>query len=486
MKKRILSILLCLCMVLMLCPVTAFAEGEALEEITEIAVYDVKTPVIDEHPDYGSWLYSSTPSGVVNVGLQWYQISKEAYTGAAGDSWQLINSGYSCSKDYYYKAVFSVRVGNSVTETHTIPNTVKATINGETCDVQVAPDGKSCDLSRIFEAKELQPISNIAVTVDEPVIGAKPDYTPEFTATPEGSVTLDEFFWYKISEDDYAGTNEDAWDEISADDVFEEGYYYSVELFFTPNENYSLNEDMTAAVNGEPHDDAYGPVYDGFFGKAYVSGVFGPLVPQPTLKVPFTITVKQGSSAAPRKTVFELEIVNSQGDKLVFNGVEVTAAVTTNGKGTYKGTMTFTGSLEDLDDMLGEGAFVRQVDAGKANWTYDDTVWGLFLRNVAELADDAAPENTVFIFPATCEKTDDGGLSYSMVDGANPVERMTFTNTYTKSSTRPSENGTNTGTITSPQTGDNSNLTVWFALLAVSAAGVMGAGVYSKRRRSSR
>ena len=43
-----------------------------------------------------------------------------------------------------------------------------------------------------------------------------------------------------------------------------------------------------------------------------------------------------------------------------------------------------------------------------------------------------------------------------------------------------------TGAITSPQTGDNSNLAVWFSLLAVSAAGVMGAGVYSKRRRSSR
>ena len=37
-----------------------------------------------------------------------------------------------------------------------------------------------------------------------------------------------------------------------------------------------------------------------------------------------------------------------------------------------------------------------------------------------------------------------------------------------------------------PQTGDNSNLTLWFALLAVSAAGVIGTGVYSKRRRSSR
>ncbi|MGN0365930.1 MAG: hypothetical protein ACI4E5_08355, partial [Suilimivivens sp.] len=42
-----------------------------------------------------------------------------------------------------------------------------------------------------------------------------------------------------------------------------------------------------------------------------------------------------------------------------------------------------------------------------------------------------------------------------------------------------------TGATTSPQTEDNSSLTVWFALLAVSAAGVMGAGVYRKRRRSS-
>ena len=92
----------------------------------------------------------------------------------------------------------------------------------------------------------------------------------------------------------------------------------------------------------------------------------------------------------------------------------------------------------------------------------------------------------MLIYPTLYEETDDGGLLYSMVDGANQVEKMTFTNTYTKSTTRPSENGTNTGTVTSPQTGDNSNLAVWFALLAVSAAGVMGAGVYSKRRRSSR
>ena len=143
-------------------------------------------------------------------------------------------------------------------------------------------------------------------------------------------------------------------------------------------------------------------------------------------------------------------------------------------------------TVAHLLQKLNEGAFVRQVDGGKANWTYDDMVWGLWLFDGAAYATADSAGFIVLIFPTSCEKTGDGGLLYSMVDGANQVEKMTFTNIYTKYTTRPSENGTNTGTVSSPQTGDNSSLAVWFALLAVSAAGVMGAGVYSKRRRSSR
>ena len=196
--------------------------------------------------------------------------------------------------------------------------------------------------------------------------------------------------------------------------------------------------------------------------------------------------MKKGGNTAPGKTKFELELVDNRGEKLSFDDVEVTGSVTTSGKGDYDGTLTLTGPERQLWYLLSKGAFVQQVNEGEENWKYDDTVWGLYLRNVAELANDAAPENTVLIFPATCKNTDDGGVYYNMVDRADPVERMTFTNIYTKNTARPSENGTNTGTVSSPQTGDNSSLTVWFALLAVSAAGVMGAGVYSKRRRSSR
>ena len=55
------------------------------------------------------------------------------------------------------------------------------------------------------------------------------------------------------------------------------------------------------------------------------------------------------------------------------------------------------------------------------------------------------------------------------------ADYMHFTNTYTKSTTEP-------GT---PDTGDNSNPTLWFALLAVSGVGAAGAAIYSRKRKYS-
>ena len=145
MKKRILGILLCLCMALMIFPVTAFAEGETPEPITQIAI-EVKTPIVGEHPEYGCG-YSSTPTGVIYVNLDdWYRISKEAYTGEADDVWEgMFDTGNTCSEDYYYKVVFSVGIYSD--ENCYIPDDVSATINGKNCDIQVADDGNSCLLS---------------------------------------------------------------------------------------------------------------------------------------------------------------------------------------------------------------------------------------------------------------------------------------------------------------------------------------------------
>ena len=153
---------------------------------------------------------------------------------------------------------------------------------------------------------------------------------------------------------------------------------------------------------------------------------------------------------------------------------------TTNGVGDYEGTLTFTGPERQLWYMLSEGAFVQQVNGGEENWTYDDTVYGLLLKQGAAYAtDDAASPYTVLILPAISVETDDGvryDIDWDAIDWNAPQsEDMHFTNTYTKSTTEP-------GT---PDTGDNSNPTLWFALLAVSGVGAAGAAIYSRKRKYS-
>lgn len=82
--------------------------------------------------------------------------------------------------------------------------------------------------------------------------------------------------------------------------------------------------------------------------------------------------------------------------------------------------MTFkSSSFEQLCYMLSYGVFAQQVNAGEEDWTYDDEVWGLQLDEVALASiDDTVFPYSVLIFPATCEKTDNG-MFYSMVDGAD-------------------------------------------------------------------
>ncbi|MGE9941538.1 hypothetical protein ACQRBH_08180 [Bariatricus sp. SGI.161] len=213
-----------------------------------------------------------------------------------------------------------------------------------------------------------------------------------------------------------------------------------------------------------------------------------------TLSVPFTTTVKLGGSVAPGKTTFDLAVVDANASEETYKDVTVSGSVTTNGAGDYEGILTLTGPSRQLWDMLSEGAFVQQVDADEEGWTYDDTVWGLSLeeKEIVALAstDDAAPAYSVQVYTTKVEDSDNG--PYYQINYTDPQDKMRFTNIYTKSTTEPTEttkptsNTPTTNATTSVQTGDNSNLMLWLVLLAVSAAGVISTGVYSRRRRSSR
>ena len=197
-----------------------------------------------------------------------------------------------------------------------------------------------------------------------------------------------------------------------------------------------------------------------------------------TLTVPFTTTVALGGDAAPGETTFDLAIIGSSAGDMDTSDVTVSGSVTTNGVGDYDGELILTGPSRQLWHMLSEGAFVQQVDGGEEGWTYDDTVWGLLLPQAAYSTADEA-EFAVLVLPALCEETDDGvryDIDWDAIDWEAPQsEDMRFTNTYTKSTAKP-------GT---PETGDNSNPALWFALLAVSGVGAAGAAVCSRKRKYS-
>lgn len=260
-----------------------------------------------------------------------------------------------------------------------------------------------------------------------------------------------------------------------------------------------------------------------------------------TVTVPFTTTVALGDAGEPGETTFVLGLIDGTGNELPYDDQYFFAEITTDGAGSYSGVMTITATGEWLYDMLYEGAFIWQYDGEEDGWTYDDTVWGvrLYMPEVAaRSADEVSYE--LLLYPTYVR--DDGCFNLDL--NAGPVEEMTFTNTYTahayelkhdathhwdecqckdvqnkelhkygdwkvtKEATETAKGekertctvcgytetaeieklaakpGTDTkpGT-TSPQTGDNSHMALWFALLFASGAVVIGTMVYSKRKR---
>lgn len=139
--------------------------------------------------------------------------------------------------------------------------------------------------------------------------------------------------------------------------------------------------------------------------------------PDPVYKIPFTKTVKLGGNTHPGTTDFKLEIFNignSNADG--YKDVTYTAAVTTNGAGSYDGELVISGPAEQIRQFVSEGFFVREVNDNLSGWTYSNAVWYV--------------DSNREIRPAKMEKTENGEF-YSKVDGAEPVGEMTFENTYT-------------------------------------------------------
>ena len=188
------------------------------------------------------------------------------------------------------------------------------------------------------------------------------------------------------------------------------------------------------------------PGNDAYYEKAEFTNTYNGT----SYKLPFTKTVKQGGSADPGRETFELEIFDVGVSSMEEHAKNLyTAAVTTNGAGDYDGRLVISGPADQVKALVCEGFYVREKNAGTANWTYDDAVWhikpqyeqtgGLIVDPplVNNLPADTQPETDaneyrLAIYATKREASDNGG-GVDYVDSETTAEKMTFTNTYTRS-----------------------------------------------------
>lgn len=186
-------------------------------------------------------------------------------------------------------------------------------------------------------------------------------------------------------------------------------------------------------------------------------------------EIPFTKTVKLGGNAAPGPERFELEIVQT-GVGSPKDYVDVyTASVLTDGKGDFEGKLVISGPERKVNNLLSEGFFVCEKNSGAANWMYDETVWYIAYEPISpdpdggttvgpilppNISPNVTPEETepeygFVVYPAVWEETPNG--IYYRHQG-EPVAKMTFTNTYTRSTSGGGGGGSTGATVTAKKT----------------------------------
>ena len=266
-----------------------------------------------------------------------------------------------------------------------------------------------------------------------------------------GAGDVEKTFSFKVSwTNDYTAYH---WDAVPKSGTNTVAWYSKTFLLREKNDgkpgwNYS-NEEYALTFWYDIADDTmqlniHDPGNDAYYPKAEFTNTYNGT----RYELPFTKTVKLGGSADPGRETFELEIFDVGVGSMEEHAKELyTAAVTTNGAGDYDGRLVISGPADQVEALVCEGFYVREKNAGAANWTYDDAVWHILPERTGYIVDvdaplvnnppaDTQPETDAneyrLVIHATKREESDNGVHYA--DSEASADKMTFINTYTRSS----------------------------------------------------
>lgn len=283
------------------------------------------------------------------------------------------------------------------------------------------------------------------------------DYSPapelSATFTPDTEVTVGEFNqWQGLAIDYYNPMVETEWYEPVS-----EGYdiqtEYTVSIPLENYENTTLSGTLTVPLP-KGYDEATARIKNGASASSYTA-----------TSVSFPVTLDVSGGAAE---VFGLLIEYKEAQEPVQPPIIIAGANGTWQKGGTDG-LSFTSDAEYAD-------FLKVMVDGKELKTTDYTV---------------KEGSTIVTLNAAYLETLSVGKHTLEIESKNGIAKTEFTITavqgggdsQTGGDTTPQEPGKNEGAVTSPQTGDNSNMLLWVTLLFASGAGLLGAVVYSRKKR---
>lgn len=140
-------------------------------------------------------------------------------------------------------------------------------------------------------------------------------------------------------------------------------------------------------------------------------------------------------------------------------------AIETDGEKEYDGIIIIEGSLSDIDFLKEEGFTVKEKNTGAENWTYSTEEYYVVWEQISDI------EEGKWIIYNTKDKLN----TDTPYVGVNPVEKMTFTNTYVAPviPEEPVE-------IENPSTSDN--FTLYSSLFVVALFGISYSMVLNKSK----
>ena len=290
------------------------------------------------------------------------------------------------------------------------------------------------------------------------------DYSPapELSAafTPDTAVTVGEFNQWQGLAIDYYNPMVDA--ELSEGYDIQAGYTVSI-----PLENYqgeTLSGTLTIPLP-QGYDGATARIKGGASASSYTAT---------TVSFPVTLDVSGGTAEA-----FELLIEYKEAQEPVQPPVIIAGA---NGSWQKSGTdgLSFTSNAAFADFIKVQ---VDGNDLDASNYTVKEGSTIVTL-NAAYLNTLSVGKHTLSIVSANGTATTEFTITAAQTGGDQTGDNQTGGDSQTSGDdTTTQDPDKNDGATSSPQTGDNSNVLLWIAILFVSGSGLFGATIYRRKRK---